>query len=146
MKFYCKIKDGEIASFPIHEANLEMAIEGWTPANTQAYGFKEIIDVAPEVTTLQYYERQGFTLKSDGIVSYDYTIVDVSTDNIVDEVIKNRRTMMLAASDWTQVSDSPLTAAKKAEWATYRQALRDLPAGYADMDFDTEVVWPTEPS
>lgn len=37
------------------------------------------------------------------------------------------RDRALAASDWTQISDSPLSAEKKAEWATYRQALRDLP-------------------
>ena len=37
------------------------------------------------------------------------------------------RTMLLAESDWTQVADTALTTEKKAEWATYRQALRDLP-------------------
>lgn len=31
----------------------------------------------------------------------------------------------LAATDWTQVADAPVNAAA---WATYRQALRDLPA------------------
>jgi hypothetical protein len=41
------------------------------------------------------------------------------------EQIKLWRNAQLAASDWTQVSDSP---ADKAAWAKYRQALRDLPA------------------
>jgi hypothetical protein len=31
----------------------------------------------------------------------------------------------LAATDWTQVADAPVDAEA---WATYRQALRDLPA------------------
>ena len=31
----------------------------------------------------------------------------------------------LARTDWTQVEDAPID---KAAWATYRQALRDLPA------------------
>jgi hypothetical protein len=39
------------------------------------------------------------------------------------------RDAQLKATDWTQVSDSP---ADKAAWATYRQALRDLPASNAD--------------
>jgi hypothetical protein len=45
--------------------------------------------------------------------------------------IKLWRNAALAASDWTQVSDAPVD---KAAWATYRQALRDLPAqgGLAD--------------
>jgi len=36
------------------------------------------------------------------------------------------RNKKLADSDWTQAPDSPLSDTKKAEWATYRQALRDL--------------------
>lgn len=39
--------------------------------------------------------------------------------------ISNKRTHKLMASDWTQLPDSPLSDTKKAEWATYRQALRD---------------------
>jgi hypothetical protein len=35
----------------------------------------------------------------------------------------------LARTDWTQVADAPVD---KAAWATYRQALRDLPASNAD--------------
>jgi hypothetical protein len=45
--------------------------------------------------------------------------------------IKLWRNAQLAASDWTQVADAPVD---KSAWATYRQALRDLPAqgGIAD--------------
>jgi len=35
----------------------------------------------------------------------------------------------LARTDWTQVADAPVD---KATWATYRQALRDLPSSNAD--------------
>jgi hypothetical protein len=47
------------------------------------------------------------------------------------EQIKLWRNAELNRTDWTQVLDSP---ADKAAWATYRQALRDLPAqgGLAD--------------
>tara|TARA_R100001509_G_scaffold154401_1_gene116013 strand:+ start:1825 stop:2043 length:219 start_codon:yes stop_codon:yes gene_type:complete len=36
------------------------------------------------------------------------------------------RNVKLARCDWTQAPDSPLSDEKKKEWATYRQALRDL--------------------
>jgi hypothetical protein len=41
------------------------------------------------------------------------------------------RNAQLLASDWTQILDAPVD---QAAWATYRQALRDLPAqsGLAD--------------
>lgn len=40
--------------------------------------------------------------------------------------IRNTRNQLLNACDWTQAVDC--TIAKKTEWATYRQALRDLPS------------------
>ena len=51
--------------------------------------------------------------------------------------------ILLKESDWTQLPDSPLSAEKKAEWAAYRQALRDLPINadtslqYKDIQFPT---------
>lgn len=36
----------------------------------------------------------------------------------------NRRNVLLAGSDWTQLPDAP---ADKTAWAEYRQQLRDLP-------------------
>jgi len=35
---------------------------------------------------------------------------------------------------------------KKAEWATYRQALRDFMASYNDSTMLKDVTWPTIPS
>ena len=43
------------------------------------------------------------------------------------ESAREVRTRLLKESDWTQVADTALTTEKKAEWATYRQSLRDLP-------------------
>jgi len=44
--------------------------------------------------------------------------------------IRATRNQLLNACDWTQAVDC--TIAKKAEWATYRQALRDLPSGITE--------------
>ena len=56
--------------------------------------------------------------------------------------VRSERDGSLAGCDWTQVSDSPLTDEKKAEWAAYRQELRDLPSVHSKV---SEVVWPTPP-
>jgi len=47
------------------------------------------------------------------------------------EQIRLWRNAQLSATDWTQIEDAPVD---KAAWASYRQALRDLPAqgGLAD--------------
>lgn len=54
----------------------------------------------------------------------------------------HRRDETLRASDWTQVPDAPLTDEERAVWATYRQALRDLPQqpGWPAID------WPFPPA
>ena len=56
--------------------------------------------------------------------------------------MRNSRDAMLRASDWTQMSDSPLSSSKKTEWATYRQTLRDLPS---DSNWPN-ISFPDQPS
>lgn len=40
--------------------------------------------------------------------------------------LRNQRNALLAESDWTQMADVPLSELQKNNWASYRQALRDL--------------------
>lgn len=58
--------------------------------------------------------------------------------------VRARRNATLTGCDWTQIADSPLTDEKKAEWATYRQELRDYPAQSDRVS--TLPAWPTEPT
>lgn len=60
-------------------------------------------------------------------------------------LIRQYRIGLLASSDWTQTIDSPLSEAKRAEWAAYRQALRDLPDTGSNVNNIHDVVWPTPP-
>jgi hypothetical protein len=53
---------------------------------------------------------------------------------------RTQRDRLLAASDWTQVADAPVD---QAAWATYRQALRDIPQ---QSGFPENVVWPVDPA
>lgn len=50
------------------------------------------------------------------------------------------RDIKLVESDWTQMPD--ISAERKSLWATYRQALRDVPA---QTGFPWNVQWPTKP-
>jgi len=56
--------------------------------------------------------------------------------------LRTERNYLLAESDWTQYLDSPLADEAKAEWATYRQSLRDQPANTPDP---TNPSWPEAP-
>lgn len=59
--------------------------------------------------------------------------------------VRSERDSKLWVSDWTQVPDSPLSDTDKAEWVTYRQALRDVPENYSSATSIDDVVWPTKP-
>lgn len=54
--------------------------------------------------------------------------------------VRAERDRLLAESDWTQVADAPVD---QAAWATYRQALRDVPE---QVGFPESVVWPERPA
>ena len=60
--------------------------------------------------------------------------------------IRIKRDVLLSESDWTQTADSPLTDSKKAEWVTYRQALRDVPSNNSSAGTIDAVTFPTVPS
>ena len=70
---------------------------------------QKLVEVAP-------YEENG--------VVYNVTVSAKSTNEMAEQ-LRSDRNAKLKESDWTQVADAPVD---KAAWATYRQALRDLPS------------------
>lgn len=73
------------------------------------------------------------------------TISEVEAKATLDRCIREIRESLLLTSDWTQMPDSPLSDEKKAEWAVYRQALRDIPANSVDASSLSDVNFPTKP-
>jgi hypothetical protein len=55
--------------------------------------------------------------------------------------LRATRNALLLACDWTQIVDC--TIPKKAEWATYRQTLRDFPSTVSDAR--ATITWPDAP-
>ncbi|UZP67703.1 phage tail assembly chaperone [Desulfovibrio mangrovi] len=56
--------------------------------------------------------------------------------------VRAERDSLLAACDFTQLTDAPLSAEAKAAWAAYRQALRDITL---QAGFPNNVEWPARP-
>lgn len=96
----------------------------------------------------QYYIENGVAVamptKPTGFVVFDYEtkswIPDVGQATIY---VLNLRLDLLIQSDWTQIPNNPLTAAKQVEWANYRQELRDIPE---QSGYPLNVVWPVAPT
>jgi hypothetical protein len=91
------------------------------------------------------YEKPEFNPEIE-IQSWDAELGDWVTTPIPDEVfwkrLRGQRNFRLSSSDWSQLSDAPLTSAEKTAWATYRQELRDLPENTEDPK---NITWPLQP-
>ena len=121
----------------------------WLPSNVWAVqwdgtkGEVEYSDGTPnlEISELGVY-AQGITEFDANIATSEETLQRGFVMSPINE-LRTVRDGKLTNSDWTQLPDAQLTDSKKAEWATYRQALRDLPATASDPSNPT---WPTEPT
>ena len=119
----------------------------------------DVVLEGPQATTTPPYEfsyRNGVE-QIDGQWFTKYSVGPVFTDNeqgtAVEQMtayraqkdaeqassVRNSRTEKLKNCDWTQIADS---TADKAAWATYRQALRDLPT---QAGFPWTLDWPVAP-
>ena len=59
--------------------------------------------------------------------------------------LRSKRNSILASSDWTVLSDSPLSAELKTAWLEYRQDLRDITEGVNTVAKVNAVVFPDKP-
>ena len=74
----------------------------------------------------------------------DGVIVDkpIQVTYISIDEIRFQRDILIAKTDWTQLPDAPLTTAQKAQYKSYRTALRDLPQKYVNMQNIINVDYP----
>ena len=63
-------------------------------------------------------------------------------DTLTWDDIRATRDQILRDTDWTMTTGATVD---QAQWAAYRQVIRDIPQTYKDKTPD-DVVWPTQPS
>ena len=64
------------------------------------------------------------------------------TETLTWDSIRATRDQILKDTDWTMTTGATVD---QAQWAAYRQVIRDIPQTYKDKTPD-DVVWPTQPS
>ena len=80
---------------------------------------------------------------------YSY-LSSVESEEMV--VFRQMRNQKLLESDWTRIDDCGISTSKKAEWATYRQELRDITKTVTPVFITRGIIdeskfsWPTKPS
>ena len=89
--------------------------------------------------TQVWEEKDRFTTDSDGTKADKEAAYQVQLDNQAAKTVRFERDEKLKDTDWMGLSDVTMSSA----WATYRQALRDVPA---QSGFPHRITWPNEPS
>jgi hypothetical protein len=67
---------------------------------------------------------------------------EATDDTLTWDDIRSTRDQILRSTDWTMTTGATVD---QAQWAAYRQVIRDIPQTYKDKTPD-DVVWPTQPS
>ena len=81
--------------------------------------FTDISDITPYNAWVTEWETANTALSEE-------------EGNLTLDEFREWRNGLLSETDWTVLPDSPLSAEKQAEWKTYRQKLRDLPANTSE--------------
>jgi hypothetical protein len=68
----------------------------------------------------------------------EWQALQLDAPNVQWYAVRQERNALLAASDWTQLSDARVDALP---WAVYRQALRDI----TTQEDPFNIAWPQEP-
>jgi hypothetical protein len=128
-------KDNSNVSFP-KEPNAETL----AAFNT----FEVVRTPQPEVDHTQSV-GENVPQKIKGVWTQVWNISNLDEDTLAERTegraqqVRDERNYKIAASDWTQLSDSPVD---QEAWAVYRQALRDVPE---QAGFPWNVTWPSKP-
>ena len=110
-----------------------------------AFGVERVFFATPPELTNTQVLVEGTPVIADNRWTQVFTVRDMTADEVASRnsgqaaSVRSERNDKLSASDWTQLSDSPVD---KAAWATYRQALRNVPA---QAGFPWTIIWPDAP-
>mgnify|MGYP003334644776 FL=1 len=107
-----------------------------------------ILDMYPNANwTIEGYDYDGLVWMSEDIPKPTREEVIARTNEMELEqpmlLLRTQRDKLLAETDWVTWRAYSQGVSVPTEWATYQQALRDLPANTADP---ANPVWPTKPS
>lgn len=139
----------------------------WDANVCSALGIDPVLEAPkPEVTGYTQAVRNGATQDANGNWVQAWSVVDMFADTTEDgvtttkaeheaayqadldakaaESVRTQRDAKLAESDWMVIKSAETGIALAAEWATYRQALRDITT-HVNFPNLEEANWPVAP-
>ena len=125
------------------ETTSETNIDGVTQYHTYGQKLDDATNTIIYSTDMHYLEKDVDNVETmfESFYTAYITPIPFSADNL-----RLQRESLLKDSDWTVMPDSPLSDSKKAEWTTYRQALRDITNGIDTEEKAKAATFPTPPA
>jgi hypothetical protein len=150
---YVKVENNEIVQYPysieqFRANNPTISFPAEISSDLLAsYGVYPVSnDPIPDYNlTTQRVEKSTTPVLREGKWVITKSVVELTADQIVSreitagKTVREARNKLLQETDWCACSDVTMSA----EMATYRQALRDVPA---QEGFPYNITWPTKPA
>lgn len=149
---YVKIVDNQVYAFPysmrtLRDENTNISFPALLSADSLAlFGVFPVVyqskpSCDPKTHKIVTAEKPVLI---DGNWTIESSIVELTDAEIAEntaaesDAVRDQRNILLAATDWMALSDNTMTT----EWASYRQALRDITS---QSGFPYSVDWPAAP-
>lgn len=147
---YAQLIDGAVVAYPVdvHQRHPNVSFPSpWAGGVVDGLEYVDVASTAQPAITYEQNLTEGLPELVNGVWSQTWTVSAATSEQISERiaaqwsVVRADRNQRLASCDWTQLPDSPLSNEEKAQWATYRQALRDV----TQQSDPFAIVWPTAP-
>ncbi len=149
---YTKTQDGQVTKFPytigdLHKDNPQTSFPRRIPDEMLASYevFEVVVGAAPSIDETTYRAVRADTPTYAGDKWHlEWSVVEKTPEekqnyyNASSARVRAKRNQLLSDSDWMALSDNTMTP----EWASYRQALRDITS---QGEFPYTIEWPTKP-
>ncbi len=119
-----------------------------TPEQIEQFGVHQLKLVTPPYYDPATQTREhGDAVLVDGVWTQNYVVSELDPELAAANteaqwaVVRTERNKLIANTDWTQLPDAALSNTQTAQWALYRQALRDITAQSDPFN----IVWPVAP-
>ncbi len=150
---YALIQGNAVDIYPFTQSDLQAIYPGasvpvqWSPEFMASEGIVTVFSTGASYDPrTQTADQVGCEYNEDATrwetawVVRDLTPEEIAAQDAQQaEIVRDERNARLAECDWTQLADAPTN---HAEWAVYRQALRDVPE---QSGFPWNVIWPVSP-
>ena len=144
---HIKLIDGQPQSYSLGQLrrdNPQVSFPETIPADTLAeYDVFEVVETEPPIYDDSAYNIEPSIELVDGVWTQTWVLIEYTAEDIERQWanIRSERNQYLAACDWTQLADAPLTNVETANWGVYRQDLRDI----TNQANPFNIEWPTAP-